>query len=297
MTPDERRRLARVLSRLADASVSEVLRLPQSGDGHCRRIGVTGPPGAGKSTLISRLARRRLTGEGDLAILVIDPTSPISGGAILGDRIRMEELENEERIYIRSLASRESRDGLADNLPDILAALQSFGFSEVLIETVGAGQVAHAIRALVDTLLLVLHPGAGDQIQAMKSGILELADIYVIAKADQPGAKELVAELRSVRKERSVAGAGWRPPIVLSSHGEDESMQKLAAEIDRHQAWTTVSERWEDARVLWRAQHVESLLSRRVGEVLRALPRDALKQPIDELYRAVLRELADPGAM
>jgi GTPase len=297
VTPAARRSLGRVLSRLADASVSEVLRLPQSAEGRCRRIGITGPSGAGKSTLIARLARRRLTGDGDLAIIVIDPTSPVSGGAILGDRIRMEELEGEERIYIRSLASRESLDGLADNLPDILAALGSFGFSEVLVETVGAGQIAHAIRALVDTLLLVLPPGAGDQIQAMKGGILEIADIYIVNKSDQPGAKELFSALRSVLKRRPVAAGGWAPPIVETSFGDDESLERLAAEIGRHQAWAMESERWEAARALWRAQHVGSLVGRRVGEVLRALPPETLKQPIDTLYRAVLRELTEEGAM
>lgn len=293
MTPARRRDLGRALTRLADASVAEVLSLPQKEGENCRRIGITGPPGAGKSTLISRLARSRLDGRGEIAILVIDPTSPLTGGAILGDRIRMEELEGEERIYIRSLASRASLDGLADNLADILAALGGFGFSEVLIETVGAGQLAPAIRALVDTLLLVLPPGAGDQVQAMKSGIQELADIFVINKADEPGAPRLLQELKGVLKERKLAEGGWQAPIVLCSLGEDRGIERLAAEIDRHQAWRAQSPRFEGARDAAKAQHVGSLLGRRVGEVLRALPPEALRQPIDALYRTVLKELAD----
>jgi LAO/AO transport system kinase len=293
MTPAERRSLSRTLSRLANATVPEALRLTRSGEGSCRRVGMTGPPGAGKSSLISRLARYRLRDEGDLAIIAIDPTSPVSGGAILGDRIRMEELATDPRIYIRSLATRTSLDGLADNLPDILAAIDGFGFSEVLIETVGVGQVEYAVRALVDTLVLVLTPGAGDQVQAMKSGILETADIYVINKADQPGARQLSAELRSVLKQRTLVPGGWALPIMSTSVGDAESVAGLSSEIDRHQAWAMETERWSATRGAWRTHHVGSLINRRVCEVLRTLQPEALRQPIDTLYRTVVQELAD----
>jgi LAO/AO transport system kinase len=297
MTPGERRSFSRLLSQLADATVSDALGLAQSaGTARCRRVGVTGPPGAGKSSLIAKLAPHRLRDDGDLAIIAIDPTSPVSGGAILGDRIRMEELATDPRIYIRSLATRTSLDGLADNLPDILAALDRFGFAEALIETVGVGQVEYAVGALVDTMVVVLPPGAGDQVQAMKSGILEKADIYAINKADQPGARQLAAELRAVVKRRAVADDGWEPPIVPTSITDPGSVSGLAAEIDRHQAWAMRTGRWTAARGAWRTHHVGSLLSRRVSEVLSALPHEVLQQPVGTLYRTVVRRLAESDA-
>ena len=289
MIPEDRRTLARLLSRLADATVAEALGMVQAADSaRCRRVGVTGPPGAGKSSLIAKLARHRLGDDGDLAIIAIDPTSPVSGGAILGDRIRMEELATDPHIYIRSLATRNSVDGLADNLPDILAALDGFGFSEVLLETVGVGQVEYAVSLLVDTTLVLLPPGAGDQVQAMKSGILEKADIYVINKADQPGAAQLAADLRVVLKQRRMQEGGWVPTIIQTSTTDAASVAALAQEIDRHQAWLQASGQWEDRRGAWRTSHVASLLGRRIGEVLAELGPQERAQPIGALYATVL---------
>lgn len=289
MTSEERRRFSRLLSKLANATVAEALGMVQSSDyARCRRVGVTGPPGAGKSSLIAKLARHRLRHDGDLAIIAIDPTSPVSGGAILGDRIRMEELATDPRIYIRSLATRNSFDGLADNLPDILAALDGFGFTEVLLETVGVGQVEYAVSDLVDTTLVLLPPGAGDQVQAMKSGILEKADIYVINKADQPGASQLAAELRTVLKQRHRLEANWTPTILATSIGDAASMVALDQEIDRHQAWMRDSGGWADRRGAWRTSHVASLLSRRIGEILHDLAPHERTQPVGALYATVL---------
>ena len=289
MTPEERRRFSRLLSKLANATVAEALDMVQSADSaRCRRVGVTGPPGAGKSSLIAKLARHRLREDGDLAIIAIDPTSPVSGGAILGDRIRMEELATDPRIYIRSLATRNSFDGLADNLPDILAALDGFGFTEVLLETVGVGQVEYAVSDLVDTTLVLLPPGAGDQVQAMKSGILEKADIYVINKVDQPGASQLAAELRTVLKQRPTLEDSWNPTIIATSIGDAASVVALDREIDRHQAWMRDSGHWADRRGAWRTSHVASLLSRRIGEILHDLAPHERTQPVGALYATVL---------
>lgn len=292
MTPGERRDFSRLLSKLADASVADALSLAQStGPAICRRIGITGPPGAGKSSLIAKLARHRLRDDGDLAIIAIDPSSPVSGGAILGDRIRMEELTTDPRIYIRSLATRTSLDGLADNLPDVLAALDRFGFAEVLIETVGVGQVEYAIGALVDTLVVVLPPGAGDQIQAMKAGILEKADIYVVNKADQAGAPQLAAELRAIVQHRNLTADMWTPPIVSTAISNSTSIAALASEIDRHQAWAAQTGRAIVTHRARQTHHVASLLNRRVSEVLGDLPPEALQQPLGKLYRSVVAQI------
>jgi LAO/AO transport system kinase len=287
----DRRALARALSRTADASVADVLASVQGASGACRRIGVTGPPGAGKSSLIAALVRQRLAGEGDIAVLAIDPTSPVSGGAILGDRIRMEDLAQNPRVYIRSLASRRSHDGLADNLPDMLEIIENAGFAEAILETVGVGQVEYAVRHVVDTILLVLPPGAGDQIQAMKGGILETADILVVNKADLPGARQLASELGGVMKLRGET-AGWTPPIVQTSIRDGASVATLASEIDRHQAWLAGRAGATGRLEARRAQHVASLVARRVAEVLERTSPEDLRQPLAGLYEAVVERLA-----
>jgi LAO/AO transport system kinase len=290
----QRRSIAKALSRAANASVADVLRTAQGSAGACRRIGVTGPPGAGKSSLIAGLARQRLQRGGDIAILAIDPTSPVSGGAILGDRIRMEELAHDPRVYIRSLASRRSRDGLADNLPDMLEILENAGFAELILETVGVGQVEYAVRHVADTILLVLTPGAGDQIQAMKSGILETADILVVNKMDQPGASQLVAELGAVLRARVSAERSWTPPIVATSSSDPSSIEALDAAIERHQAWLADTKGPNGVLEARRAHHVGSLIARRVSEIVDDLPAEALRAPVAALYEAVAGRLADP---
>lgn len=290
--PFSRRSISRELSRIADASVSDVLGMTRASEGTCRRIGVTGPPGAGKSSLIARLVRQRLERLGPIAVVAVDPTSPVSGGAILGDRIRMEELATDPRVFIRSLASRVSRDGLADNLPDILGVFERAGFVELIVETVGVGQVEYEVRRLVDTTLLVLMPGAGDQVQAMKGGILEAADILVVNKSDQPGARQLAGDLAGVMKVRREDPAGWKQPIVSTSLSEPESFAKLSHEIDRHQAWMADTGGLDARLAERRMHHVGSLLSRRIGEVMSELTRSTLQGPIPDLYDAVVERLA-----
>jgi LAO/AO transport system kinase len=281
----DRRRLSRELSRLASASVPEILNLSSAAEGAARRIGITGPPGAGKSTLTGALARLRLQRAATLAIVAIDPTSPVSGGALLGDRIRMEELASEPRIYIRSLASRGARDGLAPNLADILALLESHGFEEIIIETVGVGQAEYEICKLADTSILVLHPGAGDQIQAMKGGVLETATIIVVNKADRPGAAELAAELKSVFKGRRA------PPILQTSVSSVESIERLSVEIDAVQDQLRSQERAALLQMR-RLQHVESLIQRRASEIVRGLPPHRRQQAAPALFRTIVAELS-----
>lgn len=206
----DRRRLGRALSRIMNASVNEALAgLVDTTDGAARRVGFTGSPGAGKSTLISRYAKGSLDQGNKTGILAIDPTSPISGGALLGDRIRMDAVAGDPRLFIRSVPSRNAHDGLCDNAPDLLLAMEQFGFDEIVLETVGVGQVEYSVKTLVDTLVLVLMPESGDTIQAMKAGILESADIIVINKADLPGAERSHAEISAILKYSTPAADAW----------------------------------------------------------------------------------------
>lgn len=274
-----RRRLARALSRIADASVAEALALTETqSEGQAWRIGVTGPPGAGKSSLIARLGLARLErmkppGEPGrpmerLAILAIDPSSPVRGGAILGDRVRMDALTSDPRVYVRSLASRGGHDGLAHNIVDLLEFADAHSFEEIILETVGVGQGEHAARALVDTLVLVLHPDAGDSIQAMKSGIMEVADLYVVNKADLAGAARTSAELKAVLKAAPRPRGAWAPPVIEVAQGRPEGIAALDAALEAHRGHVQGSTDPVRTRRERRRYHLCSLLQRRIDEIV-----------------------------
>lgn len=283
--------LSRALSRVGNATVREALaglvsgRMPEG----CR-IGITGPPGAGKSSLIARLAKQRLERATRLGILAIDPTSPISEGSILGDRVRMGGELADHRVFYRSMPSRRAHDGLTDNIADLLWTMESHGLEELIIETVGVGQVNYTIRSVADTVVLVLVPGAGDEIQALKAGILEIADIFVINKADLPGAKTLHADLVATLAMRACGAADWHPPVLLASAQEND-LGGLSETIDAHTAWRAgVLDVREGARARMR-YHVASLLGRRIDEVLSAYDADLLDGDIGTVYRTVLAQL------
>lgn len=289
--PPTRRGLAREISRIANAPVADVLAVIDASPPEGFRIGITGPPGAGKSSLIAELVRHRLQRQASIAVVAVDPTSPVSGGAILGDRIRMAELATDPRVYIRSLASRDSVDGLADNLPSVLDFIATRGFPEILVETVGVGQVEYEVRRLVDTMVLVLIPGAGDQIQAMKAGVLETADIIVVNKSDLPGAQRLQAELNAVLERRAPAAGGWSPCLVMTSASDSASFAALSDAIDSHRVWLDEGDR-RAAKLEDRRRHqVASLIARRLHEVMQVLPRDALGTPLAALYQQIVRSL------
>ncbi|MFH1555405.1 MAG: hypothetical protein B7Y12_01455 [Rhizobiales bacterium 24-66-13] len=284
----DRRALGRALSRAADAGLADILSAPPREERHvARRIGVTGPPGAGKSTLIAALARFRLSRASRVAIVAIDPTSPKTRGSILGDRIRMDGLVDDPRVFIRSLASRGATDGLADNLPEILSVFDDYGFDEIILETVGVGQSEFAVRELVDVELLVLTPGAGDQIQAMKAGILETADIYVVNKADQPEARRVEAELKATLT--LTAGAGPVPPVVLVRADAGENIAALDAAIEA--ATMRIAGDPESQRRRRARQRIKGIFWRRLAQTIEDLPQAAFDQSLPELYATVLTDL------
>lgn len=291
LSPRDRRALSRELSRLAGATVAEAIQAGESAVTTIRRVGITGPPGVGKSSLIARLAPARLE-KGPLAIIAVDPTSPVSGGAILGDRVRMDELSADPRFFIRSLASRESHDGLTDNLPLVLDHLGKAGFAEVIVETVGVGQVEYDISQIADTVVLALMPGTGDFVQAMKSGILERADIVVVNKADQPGLDRLVADLKSVLRSREHASGAWQTPIIATSAKDAAGTEALNAAIGAHQAWLAESGRAATVQRQRRLYHAGSLIRRRLGEVLAQMPKDSGDGSLAAIYDGIVAKLA-----
>lgn len=286
----DRRALGRALSRIANASVADALAGMRDNPNGARRIGITGPPGAGKSTLIGRLARQRLDNGAAVAVVAIDPSSPHTHGAILGDRIRMDAVADDPRLFIRSLASRGANDGLADNIADVLATLDGHPFDEVILETVGVGQAEYAVRSLVDTLVLVLVPESGDQIQAMKAGMLEMADIYVVNKADLPGAQKVASELKAVVKLRQRLAADWEPPVIMMGSPGSNDVATLDEAISRHLAFVRKTRNDDDVRRERREYHLKSLVVRSVADILAEDP-EGIDGSLREAFARVVERL------
>ena len=206
--------------------------------GHAHIIGVTGSPGAGKSSLVTRLVREFRNREHKVGVIAVDPTSPFTGGAILGDRIRMMELAGDPNIFIRSMASRGNLGGLAASTRDVVRAMDAAGYNPIIIETVGTGQAEVEVMRTAQTVLVVVAPGMGDDIQAIKAGILEIADIFVVSKADKPGADQTAAELSMLLSlDSHRRQAPWRIPILKTSALKVQGIGELVDAIQKHQVY------------------------------------------------------------
>ncbi|MDH3270644.1 MAG: methylmalonyl Co-A mutase-associated GTPase MeaB [Gemmatimonadota bacterium] len=242
-----------------------------------RRIGFTGPPGAGKSSLVAAAATTYRVRDEHVGVVAVDPTSPYSGGALLGDRIRMNDVATDPGIFIRSMATRGSLGGLATTTKEVVDLMDGFGFARILIETVGVGQTELEITAAADTVVVVLVPESGDAIQAMKAGLMEIADVFVVNKADRPGSARLVKELRqalhlragsalkdipahhgvdlgrALKRERTTDSAAqevedWPVPVLTTNALTNEGVDDLVDAVERHRSWLVESGQLEERR-------------------------------------------------
>ena len=244
---------------------AELVRRVYADTGRARVVGVTGPPGAGKSTLVDRLAGALRARGATVGILCVDPTSPFSGGALLGDRIRMQGLATDPGVFIRSMATRGAMGGLARATRDAVDLLDAAGFDWVLVETVGVGQDEIDIVRTVDTVLVVAVPGLGDDIQAIKAGIMEIADVFVLNKADREGADRTFRDLALVLSlADGMTEESWLPPIVKTVAARGEGIEELLAAIDRHLDWMRARGALDARRRTQLKLRVETILKDRV---------------------------------
>jgi LAO/AO transport system kinase len=265
--------------------------------GRAHIIGVTGPPGAGKSTLVTHMVRELRRRDRKIGVVAIDPTSPFTGGAILGDRIRMMELAGDPNVFIRSMASRGSLGGLSASTRDVVRAMDAAGYDPIIIETIGTGQAEVEVMRAAQTVLVVSAPGMGDEVQAIKAGILEIADIFVVSKSDKPGADQTVAELAMLlsldpnRRQHDKSKPYWRIPVLKTSAIKDQGISQLVDAIEQHRQYLL-----ESGMLAHRAQRqvrseVEALV---VHAVINALKNEVTGDEWQKMLEDITARERDP---
>jgi len=289
----DRRAMSRAISAVEDREPEgrELVKRLFPKTGRAFVIGVTGAPGAGKSTLVEKLGKEYRAARRTVGICAVDPTSPFTGGAVLGDRIRMQALATDDGVYIRSMATRGHLGGLAAAAHDVAAILDAAGFEIVLIETVGVGQDEVEVARLADATVLLLVPGMGDDVQTFKAGVMEIADIFVVNKADRPGADRVVSEVAAMLSI-SRRPDGRQPPILKTVATTGEGVAQLSAELDKFRASTAGGPLGlRRKREQWRARLVELLRERLFEKVVAERLRDG---EIDARVDDILARRADP---
>ena len=286
------RALARAISRAEAGRGGELVRALYPKAGRATTVGLTGPPGVGKSTLASGLVRSARARGKDVGVVSVDPSSPFSRGALLGDRIRLAEHFTDEGVFIRSMASRGHLGGLAGATADAVLLMDAFGFDLVLIETVGVGQSEIAVAELAQTTIVALQPGSGDSIQVLKAGIMEIADIFVVNKADHPMADQLRREIRSTME--MMEWKGWVPELVVTQALAGDGIDALVEAIERHAAYLNETGEIAQRRREAFAHQVRQLA---LGRVEQRLDRALKANAHDDLdpYAAADRVLSELG--
>ena len=269
----DRAALARVLSLLerGDTVAREVGRLAYKRSGSGYTVGITGAPGAGKSTLTSALITHMRTLQLEIAVLAIDPSSPFTGGAILGDRVRMQDHATDPGVFIRSMATRGHLGGLSLSTPEAIRMLDAVGRQWILVETVGVGQVEVEIAGKADTTVVVLNPGWGDSVQANKAGLMEIADIFVINKADRKGVAETRRDIEQMLELTDLPHEAWRPPIIATIGNTGEGVTELWDAVLEHRAAIEVTGELKSRRDFRLREELREIVARRLEQKAREI--------------------------
>ncbi|NKB40459.1 MAG: methylmalonyl Co-A mutase-associated GTPase MeaB [Ilumatobacter sp.] len=289
----DRSALARLLSLIerGDEEAREIGRLayPRSGAGYT--VGLTGAPGAGKSTLTSAIIKHLRSLELDIAVLAIDPSSPFTGGAILGDRVRMQDHATDPGVFIRSMATRGHLGGLSLATPEAVRALDAIGRRWILVETVGVGQVEVEVAGKADTTIVVVNPGWGDSVQANKAGLMEIADIFVINKADRKGVDETRRDLMQMLDLSDLSHDAWRPPILNTTGTTGEGVIELWDTVLEHREFAEKSGLLQERRTFRLREELREIIAQRLGRRARLI---CTGRRWDELTNEVAALTTDP---
>ena len=283
------RALARLISLVEDESpqVRSVIKELLPSTGRARIIGLTGSPGVGKSTVTGALVGALRASGFRVAVLAFDPSSPFTGGALLGDRVRMQAHATDDQVFIRSMANRGHLGGLAASTPQAVRVLDAAGFDLIIIETVGVGQAEVAIASLADSVVVVLSPGLGDAIQAAKAGILEVADLFVVNKADKPDSQQVVRDLRNMVAMADRQPGDWKPPIITTVAMKGEGIDELVGRLDAHWSWLNSGGNLERRRQARAREEITAL-------AFAGLRGHLAASRLDELARQVAEGSLDP---